>query len=183
MRAARTVRLAGVVLTLAGLGAGAVSATAALRPDGHRTVVLVSGRDDHGLVELPDVPLSTTAEGGTVAGTVPDGTPAAVLDVRGTWLRVRAAGVTGWVDDYRLRGTVHLVGPPPGCAVTLEGVRVEPGAQAGLVAVAGDSVRVRLLDGTGRAGVVPAGQVRETAPSAQEPCGATAPAPADGHHH
>lgn len=70
------------------------------------SVVLLSGRDDHGLLTEREVAL-VSAPGATRAGAkVADGTLVRVLDERGEWLRVQSLiqpQVIGWVNDYYLR--------------------------------------------------------------------------------
>lgn len=69
-------------------------------------VVLLSGRDDHGLLAEPQVAL-VGAPGATRAmAKVSDGTLVRVLDERGEWLRVQSLvqpQAIGWVNDYYLR--------------------------------------------------------------------------------
>lgn len=74
--------------------------------DGVGAIVMISGRDDHGLLQAAEVPLLSAPEGDEVAVPVPDGTFAEVLEVRGTWLHVRSAEdptASGWIDDFHLR--------------------------------------------------------------------------------
>ncbi len=69
-------------------------------------VVLVSGRDDHGLRALLAVPLQQSPEDTTVVARVPDGFLARVLEQRGTMLKIQPLllpAAIGWVDDYYLR--------------------------------------------------------------------------------
>jgi hypothetical protein len=69
-------------------------------------VVLVSGRDDHGLLREHSVRLFREPGSAAVAGEVHDGRLARVIEARGQWLRVRALGAPaaeGWVDDFYLR--------------------------------------------------------------------------------
>lgn len=69
-------------------------------------VVLVSGRDDHGLVQRAAVGLQRSPEDPTFRGSVPDGTFVRVLGQRGQWLEVRSFTVPpeqGWVNDFFLR--------------------------------------------------------------------------------
>ena len=140
----------GAVLLLGYAGhalSGAAPATAAAgsaaqptRPATDR-LVLVSGRDDHGLVELASVPLTDRAGGGAVVGTVPDGTLARPTRVLGTQVEVTSlegTGVTGWVDDYRLRGVLRAAGASDPCA----------GDQVVATRVAGSRVLVHALDGS-----------------------------------
>ncbi|MDQ3823241.1 MAG: GW dipeptide domain-containing protein [Actinomycetota bacterium] len=112
MRPARAL----VVLAVAIVGAGCGGRAPESRPE--RPIVLVSGRDDHGLLAEPRVGLSQNPEGPPRVW-VRDGTLVAVVGSRGEWLRVRATEgrAAGWVNDYYLRGTVHLVAPDPDCPV------------------------------------------------------------------
>lgn len=87
-------------------------------------LVLVSGRDDHGMVVADQVPLYDAPQGTRKVAVVPDGTLVEVLETDGQWLEVRAVegqDATGWVDDFFLRGEARLVGAPPSCAVRLGG--------------------------------------------------------------
>jgi len=69
-------------------------------------VVLVSGRDDHGLLREHEVRLYREPGSAALAGELHDGRLARVIEARGQWLRVRALGepsVEGWLDDFYLR--------------------------------------------------------------------------------
>ncbi|HKP54343.1 MAG TPA: SH3 domain-containing protein [Chloroflexia bacterium] len=69
-------------------------------------VLMVSGRDDHGLVQDPVVPLYKAPDDDTVVARVPDGTFVRVVDQRHEWIRVQMitnTQATGWVNDYYLR--------------------------------------------------------------------------------
>jgi hypothetical protein len=105
-----------VVLAVAVVDAGCGGGSPESPPE--RPIVLVSGRDDHGLLAQPRVGLSENPDGPPRAW-VRDGTLVVVVGSRGEWLRVRATEgrAAGWVNDYYLRGTVHLVGPDPDCPV------------------------------------------------------------------
>jgi hypothetical protein len=103
--------LAGLV-SLAGLislGRGPFAAPASPPPPTLTTtgpVVLVSGRDDHGLRALLAVPLYQAPDDSTAVARVPDGFLARVLEQRGTWLKIQALqlpSAIGWVDDFYLR--------------------------------------------------------------------------------
>ena len=90
------------------------------RPSG-AGVVLVSGRDDHGLLATPSVALSDTPEGQPGAQ-VPDATLVAVVATRGEWLEVRTitgAAAQGWVNDFSLRAGAHLRAAAGRCNLTL----------------------------------------------------------------
>ena len=153
-------------------------------------LVLVSGRDDHGLVELASVPLTDRAGGGSVVGTVPDGTLARPTRVLGTQVEVTGldgTGVTGWVDDYRLRGVLRAARAGDPCA----------GDQVVATRVAGSRVLVHALDGTGTRWVARTalGEVVSAATCAQGSAGsghgsagsghgpATSGHGSAGHHH
>ena len=87
-------------------------------------LVLVSGRDDHGMVVADHVSLYDAPQGTREVGVVHDGTLVEVLETDGQWLQVRAVegpDAIGWVDDFFLRGEARLVGAPPSCAVRLAG--------------------------------------------------------------
>lgn len=138
---ATTMVLAAGWVVLGGLGPGDPVA------DVGRPIVLVSGRDDHGLVELDEVPLlaEPALEGDeVVVTTVPDGTLVRVLgDDGGSWLEVvpLAGGLAGWIDDHRLRGTAHVVGEEPACATPLHAEAAGP-----VLAELRASEQVELLD-------------------------------------
>src|SRR5437868_727376 len=79
-------------------------------PVTQHTIVLVSGRDDHGLLANKQVLLYPTpgdpAASGPSSGALPDGTFARVLEVRGSWLHIASIAnpaLNGWVDDFYLR--------------------------------------------------------------------------------
>ena len=69
-------------------------------------VVLVSGRDDHGLVQRAAVGLQRSPDDPAFKGSVPDGTFVRVLGQRGPWFEVRSFTTPpeqGWVNDFSLR--------------------------------------------------------------------------------
>ncbi len=142
-----------------------------------RPILLLSGKDDHGLVAESEVEILDRPDGRAV-GMVPDGTLVYVLGEDREWLEVETLEgrrVVGWVNDFYLRGQVHVVGDPPACPVPLRG---EPGGQAFaelaasqqvvLVDHHGDWVGVRPI-GAGRLGVVPRAFVSELAGPSGEP--------------
>ena len=105
-------------------------------PEATRTVLLVSGRDDHGLLVHRNVEVRRSI-GGERAGEIRDGTLVAVTATSGEWIEVKALEgrpVSGWVNDYYLRGTAHLTRPAAGWPRN---------AQVELLAVDGSRVRVR----------------------------------------
>lgn len=125
LSAASTPTRAAVAAVAVAVGVVAGLVTTAEDEQPTRPIVLVSGRDDHGALVAETVPLlaAPAAEGaGDEVGRVPDGTLVAVLgDDGGSWLEVATldGGSTGWVDDYHLRGTAHVVGDPPACPTPL----------------------------------------------------------------
>jgi hypothetical protein len=124
--------LGGAVL-LSGFGDGQESEQIA------RPIVLVSGRDDHGLLVSKTVALSRLP-GGEATSRVPDGTLVRVEATHGEWLQVRALERTaarGWVNDFYLRGTAHL---------TRRAGPFSRGAQVEMLAVDGARVQVRSLE-------------------------------------
>lgn len=69
-------------------------------------IVLVSGRDDHGLVQRAAVGLQRSPDESGLRGSVPDGTFVRVVSQRGQWLEVRSFTTPpeqGWVNDFYLR--------------------------------------------------------------------------------
>lgn len=145
-------------LPLAALACAALAAAAGCGGGGggetaHRSLLIASGRDDHGVLVQSSVALSAEPEGAAVAD-VPAGSLVVVLGSRGEWIRVRSLDGTaaGWVNDYHLRGVAHLVGVRPGCPVrTREGGAFAPNAQVELLAYerrGGTTwIRVRAVDG------------------------------------
>lgn len=167
-------------LPLAGCG-GAAAGDASERPDGR--LVLVSGRDDHGFVVDDLVPVYAGAGSDDQVATVPDGTLAHVTETDGSWLHVVTAEgrpVDGWVDDFFLRGVVHLVGPAPSCRALIDGRRVVAGLQVVAQQLKGSRVLVSgVADPTIR-GWASRADVQELGP--QPPaCGADPPG--SPHHH
>lgn len=113
-----------------------------------REILLVSGRDDHGLLAQERVALTAEpdAEARPQDATVADGTFVRVVETRGEWLRVRSLEgprAEGWVNDYYLRGTVHVCAPA-----------LPRSAQAQVISLGVRGVRVRTVEG-GRVADVP----------------------------
>lgn len=177
-------RALGPVLLMVGLvvsGCGGSVAGDAARPDGR--LVLVSGRDDHGLTAQPRVELYDAPGGSEPVGEVADGTLVHVRRVVGTWLEVVTAegpAASGWVDDYFLRGVVRLVGPAPSCRTRLAGQDVEGGTPVVVAAVRGDQVLVAEDRDPGLRGWVHRGHLQELPPQGSD-CGEDPPG--DRHAH
>jgi hypothetical protein len=131
---------------LAGCGGEGKSDTA-------RQILLVSGRDDHGLLVQKTVGVSRWI-GGEPEAHVPDGTLVKVEATHGEWIQVRALErrpARGWVNDYYLRGTAHLTRPVSSFPMN---------AQVELLDVERERVRVRSLE-TKQVGWVPRHLVAE----------------------
>lgn len=131
--------LAGVLLT------GCAGQASPEKETGDGRLALVSGRDDHGLVQDDDVPVHADTTYDHVVGTIHDGTLVRVLERDGMAMRVSTVegpSVSGWLDDFHLRGQVRLVGPPPSCAVELGGAELPGGTLALVYGVKGSRVLV-----------------------------------------
>ncbi|MEA2574999.1 MAG: hypothetical protein QOH93_2297 [Chloroflexia bacterium] len=112
------VRLAVVVVVLLGLGVllgwvvavlsqSTLPAFRQVRAAG--TIVMISGRDDHGLLQDPSVSLFDAPESNTVVARASDASFARVVGQRGEWIKVQLLGspeAVGWVNDYYLRSRV-----------------------------------------------------------------------------
>jgi hypothetical protein len=168
----------------AGCGAGGGDSApddAGERPDGR--LVLVSGRDDHGERRLEEVSVFDSPDQQDVAGAIPDGTLAHVSEIEGQMLEVVAAEgepVTGWVDDFYLRGTLHLVGPGPDCRARLGGDVREAGLQVVVRGVRGGQVLLESVADSGVRGWAPRALVQELPPRGPDCDGEPDPA---GHSH
>lgn len=183
------VRTAATAVAVVGLAAGLLGLVRAGEAGGDRSIVLLSGRDDHGIAVRDTVPLHDAPDGEVVAE-VPADALAEVHGQRPPWLRVtvlEGSPVTGWVDDFLVRGDLHMVDPDaPACAVTTD------------VGVLPPSARVRVVDihESGMVGVhaaaggpehhVPRGLVREL-PGPRPPedgdCTTVADTEAPAHDH
>lgn len=148
-----------VHLPLAAVAAAVLLLAACGGEEPARSVLIASGRDDHGLLQQKTVDLSAKPEGPPVTE-VTAGSLVAVVDTRGEWIRVRSlsGAAAGWVNDFYLRGVAHLVGGAPGCPVVERGGGVfDPSTQVALVAYERRAgalwVRVRAL-ASGREGWV-----------------------------
>jgi hypothetical protein len=167
-------------LSLTGCG-GAASGDASPRPDGR--MVLVSGRDDHGLLAHERVPVYDGPASEEKVGTVPDGTLAHVTRTDGSWLHVVAAEgrpVDGWVDDFYLRGVVHLVGAAPSCEARVDGRPVTAGVQVVVHDLRDGQVLVSGVADPGVRGWASREDVQELAP---QPPGCGEDPPDSPHHH
>ena len=167
-------------LLLTGCG-GAASGNDSSRPDGR--LVLVSGRDDHGLVVHERVPVYDGPASDKQVGTVADGTLAHVAGTDGSWLHVVAAEgrpVDGWMDDFFLRGVVHLVGPAPSCRALVDGRPVTAGLQVVVYQSRGGGVLVSGVADPGVRGWASRADVQELGP---QPPGCGQDPPGSTHHH
>jgi hypothetical protein len=85
------------------------------RPVASPSIVLISGRDDHGLLEFPEVHLYHSPGSDHQVASLPDATFAKVLEIRGTWVRVQAImppQTKGWIDDFFLRSRASRLDQP-----------------------------------------------------------------------
>lgn len=102
------------------------------------SVAMVSGRDDHGMLQRAHIGLQASPTDTAVVGTVSDGAFVKVTRREGPWAYVTlvGGGADGWIEDFYLRGEAVHRGP------TLRRVRfldAEPAAGGALV-------RVRYVD-------------------------------------
>jgi hypothetical protein len=168
------------LLLVAGCG-GAASGHDQARPDGR--LVLVSGRDDHGLVATAQVPVYDGPGSSHRTGAVPDGTLAHVTGTDGSWLHVVTAEgrpVDGWVDDFFLRGMVHLVGAAPSCRADVDGTPVTAGLQVVVRQLRGNQVLVSGVADPAMRGWAARSDVQELGP---QPPGCGEDPPGSTHHH
>ena len=139
----RPALLAVAAALLAGCGGGGEDAGVP-----QREILLVSGRDDHGLLAQDRVTLVSAPGAAAQSGdpNVGDGTLVRVVAARGEWLRVRSLEgprAEGWVNDYYLRGVVHVCAP-----------RLPRSAQARILSLGVRGVQVRTVEGA-RVATVP----------------------------
>lgn len=159
----RYVLAAGLVLVAVTI-ATVVEAT---RPADVLAYALVSGRDDHGVAVATSRDLHASP-GGDVSDRVDAGTLVAIRDEQPPWLyvsTVEGPAREGWIDDFVLRGTVHVVLPDtPACPPTVADGVLEPSAQVRIVdqheAADGPEVGIRLVT-TGRDYHVPRDWLRD----------------------
>ena len=113
---------------------------------------MVSGRDDHGLLERPAIGLQRSPTDGTVTATVHDGDFVRVAKREGPFAYVVLVqgGAEGWIADHDLRGDAVRMEPRPR-RVTLLAAEPADGAVR---------VRVRYAD-DGTEEWVPATSLRE----------------------
>lgn len=142
--AVATVLLVGIVAT----GCAGPAPVTVLPQQGDGRLVLVSGRDDHGMVAIYQIPLYKEPEASQVVANVVDGTLARVVEIEGQWLRVETVegpDLTGWVNDFYLRGEARLVGPPPSCTVQVDGVRRDGGTLVVIHELRGERILVETV--------------------------------------
>ena len=102
-----------VALRLALAAAAIGIAAAGCDASSAQSIVMVSGRDDHGLLARPAIGLQKSPTDATVVGSAQDGTFVTVLREDRSWLLVRtlvAPIEEGWVNDHDLRGVGVLDG-------------------------------------------------------------------------
>lgn len=151
---------------------------------GDGRLALVSGRDDHGFVNLDQVPVYSEESDKHVIGTIHDGTLVRVLARQHTSMRVitlEGPHVTGWLDDFYLRGQLRLVGPPPRCGSRIGSTAVEGGREVTVYDVQGAQVLVQSETGDRVRGWAVRSQLQELPPQGPN-CGAYPPG-SPVHHH
>jgi len=103
-----------------------------------------------------------------------------MVELRGTKVRVSASGVSGWVDDFALRGELRLAGPPPGCRVPVSGRDLPAGTRIEVLSLDGTAAKVRLLDPPRTVGTVPSSDITELAPPPGQACPSAGTGRTDG---
>ena len=101
----RGIVIAGV-LVLVGTVAVARLAVPSPPAQAGNVIVLVSGRDDHGLQVQQLVPLQRSPDDTTIVAHVLDGSFARVREDRGQWMHIESIANpqnSGWIDDFYLR--------------------------------------------------------------------------------
>jgi hypothetical protein len=185
----RSTGLTAAAVLAGALLSGCAGQAAPANDTGDGRLALLSGRDDHGLVALDQVPLYDVANGSHVVGEVHDGTLVRVVERDHMAMRVATVegpSVSGWVDDFYLRGEVRLVGAPPTCASAIGETRVEGGRLVLVREVKGDRVLVETLPAKQGAepevrGWVARADVQELPPQGRR-CGEDPPGSKHTHH-
>jgi hypothetical protein len=165
--------------------AGAPAATGVAPAPADTRLVLISGRDDHGMVAEEQVPLYDEVEGTRPSGSVRDGTYARVLATDGQWLKVETVEgrhATGWIDDFFLRGESRLVGPAPTCEAGLAGKRRTGGTLVVVHDLRGGRARVETVSEPSTAGWVDRELLQELPPQGPR-CGDVPLDDKHAHHH
>jgi hypothetical protein len=186
----RTTGVTAVAVLAGALVAGCAGQAAPEKDTGDGRLALLSGRDDHGLVQLDEVPLYDVANGSHVVGTVHDGTLVRVVERDHMAMHVSTVegpSTSGWVDDFYLRGEVRLVGAPPDCSVAIGDHRAEGGRLVLVYAVKDSRVLVQTVPTTEPTpppelrGWVERDEVQELPPQGRK-CGAYPPGSKHTHN-
>jgi hypothetical protein len=94
------------VLVLVGAVAAARLAVPSPPAQARNVIVLVSGRDDHGLLVQPVIALQRAPDDTTTVAQLRDGSFARVRESRGEWMHIESIANpqnSGWINDYYLR--------------------------------------------------------------------------------
>lgn len=180
-------RALAVALVLLGGGAtacGSHSSEESARAPGDRRLVMVSGRDDHGLLADEKVALYDGPGSGHVVAELPDATLLHVTATDGTWQHVLTAegpSIGGWVDDFYLRGELRLVGGPPTCRSRIGGERVAGGTLVTVWKIDGRRIWVTEVADDQRSGWARRSDLQELAPQGPD-CGDDPPDQPEHHH-
>ena len=190
--AAAALLLVGSAAAACSADSGTTTADPATRPAGSvvpaavdTRLVLVSGRDDHGMVAEEHVPLYGKVEGTHPSAVVDDGTYARVLATDGQWLKVETVEgrhATGWIDDFFLRGESRLVGAAPSCRATLAGEKRTGGTLVVVHALHGDRAKVESIAEPTTTGWVSRSALQELPPQGPQ-CGDIPLDDKHAHHH
>lgn len=98
---------------------------------GPEPVVMVSGRDDHGLLERPALGLRRSPSDPQLSGSVQDGRFVRIVRTDGPWRYVRAIQPPdgeGWIEDHYLRGEAVRTDVTPPRQVTFLAAELREGA-------------------------------------------------------
>jgi len=145
-------------------------------------LAMVSGRDDHGLMALENVPVYDAPRSGHSTAAITDATLVQVTEADGTWQHVQTVEgqhVEGWLDDFYLRGEVRLVGAPPSCESRIGSTVVTGGTLVTIWRAVDNQVQVEEVAAPHLRGWAARGDVQELSPQGTD-CGEDPP---DSKHH
>lgn len=145
-------------------------------------LAFVSGRDDHGLMALEQVPVYDGPRSEHAVGQITDATLVQVIGADGTWQHVETVEgqqVEGWVNDFYLRGEVRLVGAAPSCASRIGSTPVPGGTLVTIWRAVDGQVQVEEVADPHLRGWAARDDVQELAPQGTA-CGEEPP---DSKHH
>lgn len=177
----RRLSLLAVAVLVAATATACGSATGESRATDGR-LAFVSGRDDHGLMALEEVPVYDGPRSDHVVGQISDATLVQVIEAEGTWQHVetvQGAEVEGWLDDFYLRGEVRLVGAPPTCQSRIGSTVVPGGTLVSIWRAVDQQVQVEEVAAPHLRGWAARDDVQDLSPQGAD-CGEEPP---DSKHH